>query len=99
MVIAVGALFVGSYLAAVIDARVTSHAVESSFEAFRGLRLENGSDQALWSPGQRGCYRETNSSGRVVPPAMLRIPSSDPSVPVYGSATDLNSVSRPIQPS
>ena len=86
---AAGAACTGLFLAATIDARVTSHAAENAFNEFRRLQIELGPDQALWSPAQRERYEQSLSKYLIAPPAMMRIPAVDVSVPVYGGATEL----------
>ena len=87
--LAAGVACIGLFLAAAIDARVTSHAAENAFNEYRRLLVEQGPDQALWSPAQRERYQQSLSKYLIAPPAMMRIPAVGVSVPVYGGATEL----------
>ena len=65
--LATGVLCIGVFLAASIDARVTSHAAENAFEEYRRLHIEQGPDQSLWSPSQREHYEPSLDAAPISP--------------------------------
>lgn len=74
---------------ATVDSRHGAWAAESAFDKLREQALAEIPDQQDWSDGRKAKYLESQAAELGAPPALIRIPSLDLTVPVFKGTDEI----------
>ncbi len=77
------------FAVATVDASYSARAATGAFDRLRQEALQAQPNQELWSDGRRAGYLESLAAELGAPPALLRIPSIDLTVPVFEGTSEL----------
>lgn len=77
------------FAVATVDSRHGAWAAESAFDQLREQALAEAPDQADWSAGRKAKYLESQAAELGAPPALIRIPSLNLTVPVFKGTDEL----------
>jgi sortase A len=86
---AVGVTCLSLFAVATVDASYSARAATSAFDRLRQQVMQEQPDQELWSDGRRAGYMESLAAEFDAPPALLRIPAIDLTVPVFEGTSEL----------